>query len=64
MTKQKKTYNVTLYFHTNVSINVQAESEREAIDLAQAESARECYIKELLDGLQEDSAPDAVEVED
>lgn len=29
MTKQKKTYNVTLYFHTNLSINVQAESERE-----------------------------------
>lgn len=52
----KKRYKVTLYYHTNVTVEVEAENEQEAINLAYAESA--LHTQELLDGLQEDSSPD------
>ena len=61
---KKKSYNVTLYFHTNLSVYVEAESEKEAIELARAEAERECYTQDLLNGLQEDGCPDAVEDND
>lgn len=52
----KKRYKVTLYYHTNVTIEVEAKDGQEAINLAYDESA--CHTQELLDGLQEDGYPD------
>jgi hypothetical protein len=57
-----KKFNVTLYFHTNTTISVEAENEKEAIELARAKSVEKEYTQDLLNGLQEDSAPDAEEV--
>lgn len=61
---KKKSYNVTLYYHTNTTVRVEAASEQEAIELARAEVSKECYTKDLLDGMQEDSSPDVNEDED
>jgi hypothetical protein len=56
--KQIKKYNVTLYYHTNLTVQVEAESEEAARKAAYAEAEKECYIPKLIEGLQEDSAPD------
>ena len=56
MAKQKKKYRVTLYYHTNVTIEVFAENEQEAKTNAYIEAAY--HTQELIDGLQEDSSPD------
>ena len=61
---EKKKYNVTFYYHTNLTVSVEAESEEEALDLAEAEAMRECYTKQLLEGMQEDGSPDVVESKD
>ena len=45
-------YKVTLYYHTNLVLSVDAESEQQARYLAEAEAEKECYIKDILDGLQ------------
>jgi len=59
-----KKYNVTFYYHTNCTVEVEAESEEEALDLAELEvSLCDKYADELLEGLQEDSDPDVEEVE-
>lgn len=55
---EKKKYNVTFYYHTNLTVSVKAESEEEALALAQFESEKSCYTQDLLNGLQEDSSPD------
>lgn len=60
----KKSYNVTFYYHTNVSVRVEAESEKEALALAESEVTKECYIPQMLEGMQPDSSPDVVEDED
>lgn len=52
----KKRYKVTLYYNTNVTVEVEAKDEHEAINLAYSESAH--HTQELLDGLQEDGCPD------
>ena len=52
----KKLYKVTLHYHTNVTVEVEAKDEREAINLAYDKSSR--HTQELLYGLQEDSSPD------
>ena len=57
----KKLFKVTLYYHTNVTVNVYAESEAVAKNLAYAEV--ENHTQELLEGLQEDSSPDVCEVD-
>lgn len=63
MTKKKKQpYKITLYFHTNLSVYVEAENEKEAIEMAREKSTKHCYVSALLEGMQEDNAPD-VEVE-
>ena len=56
----KKKFDVTLYYHTNVTISVMAKDEKEAIENAEnlIEDAR--YNEQLLSGLQRDSAPDVV----
>ena len=53
----KKRYNkVTLYYHTNPTVEVEAKDEHEAINLDCSESTH--HTQELLYGLQEDSSPD------
>lgn len=59
--KQIKKYNVTLYYHTNLTVQVEAESEEAARKAAYAEAEKECYIPKLIEGLQEDNEPDVEE---
>jgi hypothetical protein len=56
-----KEFQVTLYYHTNVTVNVYAESEEQAKILAYM--MVENHTQELIEGLEEDSAPDVCEVE-
>ena len=60
--KKVKKFQVTLYYHTNVTVEVFAENEQEAKTNAYIEAAY--HSQELLDGLEEDSAPDVCEDED
>ena len=56
-------FNVTLYYHTNVTVEVEASNEQEARNLAYTKVSDEKYNQQILDGLQEDSAPDVEQVE-
>ena len=58
----EKTYNVTFYYHTNVTVQVKATSEKKALKVAESEVTKECYILNILEGLQEDDTPDVEEV--
>ena len=49
-------FNVTLYYHTNVTVEVEAENEQEARNLAYAKVDDEKYNDILLDGLQPDGS--------
>lgn len=60
--KKKQPYNVTLHFRTKLSVYVEAENEKEAIELAREKSTKHCYVSALLEGMQEDADPD-VDVE-
>ena len=62
--KQTKKYDVTFYYHTNLTVTVEAENEKEALELAEWESTNECYTPQLLEGMQEDDDPDVVESKD
>jgi hypothetical protein len=55
-------FNVTFYYHTNVTVTVEADNEREALANAQMEVENEKYNEQILGGLQEDSSPDVEEV--
>lgn len=61
---EKKKYDVTFYYHTNLTVTVEAENEKEALEIAEWESTNECYTKQLLEGMQEDDDPDVVECND
>ena len=61
MATKKKKFNVTFYYHTNLTVCVEASDEKEALALAEAESVKECYKNQLLEGMQEDDDPDVVE---
>ena len=63
MDGKPKKYNVTLYYHTNLTVQVEAESEEAARKAAYTEAEKECHIPELINGLQEDSSPD-IEVDE
>lgn len=56
-----KKYEVTLYFHTNATITVEAENERDAVEKAREEVCE--YTDLLMNGMQEDSSPDVSETE-
>mgnify|MGYP003515170281 CR=1 FL=1 len=60
---EKKRYNVTFYYHTNLTVSVEAESKEEALALAESEVVKESYIPQMLEGLVEDSSPD-IEVDE
>jgi len=49
-------FNVTLYYHTNVTVEVEAENEQEARNLAYAKVDDEKYNDMLLDGLQSEGS--------
>lgn len=49
-------FNVTLYYHTNVTVEVEAENEQEARNLAYAKVDDEKYNDILLDGLQSEGS--------
>lgn len=59
----KKKFDVTFYYHTNLTITVEAENEEEAKRLAEAEEDNECNVSQLLAGLQHDGATDVYEHE-
>ena len=56
-------FNVTLYYHTNVTVEVEAANEQEAKQMAYSQVGTDKYNQQLLDGMQEDSAPDVEQVE-
>jgi hypothetical protein len=49
-------FNVTLYYHTNVTVEVEAENEQEARNLAYAKVDDEKYNDILLDGLESEGS--------
>lgn len=51
-------YEVTLYFHTYVSVVVEADNDKDAIANAYLESGNEKYDEPLLSHLTEDADPD------
>lgn len=51
-------FNVTFYYHTNVTVEVEAENKKEALANAQMEVEDEKYNQTLLNNLQEDNGPD------
>ena len=59
-----KNYNVTLYYHTNITVYVDANSAREAVEQARQYAARDDNdaVEVLLGGLVEDDTPDVEEV--
>ena len=59
--KGLKKYNVRLYFHTSVDIEVYAENERQAVNAAYSVSADKKYERAILESLVEDGAPDVEE---
>lgn len=59
-----KKYEVTLYYHTNVTVVVEAENEDEALEKGCDEAADEKYNFEVLANCVEDSDPTVEEVED
>lgn len=57
-----KKYRVTLYYHTNVTVEVEAQDEEEALENACEAAATNEYDYELLSNLVEDSDPDIEEI--
>ena len=59
-----KKYDVTFYYHTAVTVTVEAENEKEAIEAGRDEVCDKKYDQTILDNLDEDNSPDAYEVEE
>ena len=57
-------YKVTFYYHTNCTVEVEAENEQEAFDNAVYEVSLGNYEEQILGGLQEDSCPDVEKISD
>ena len=57
----KKKYEVTFYYHTNMYVTVEAESEEEALRLARK---KDVDIEDCISGLYEDGEPDVECIED
>lgn len=60
--EKKRYYNVTLYFHTNVTVRVKAANEEEAIMEAHLEAGKKKYDANLINNMQEDMDPDVQEI--
>ena len=59
-----KKYEVTLYYHTSLTVEVEAKDEKDAIANAYAEAGDSKYDQQFLNNVQEDGSPDVEEVED
>lgn len=59
-----KRYEVTLYYHTYVTVEVRAENEEDAIADAYEEAGKRKYDGQFLNHVQEDGDPDIEEMED
>ena len=57
-----KKYEVTLYYHTSITVVVEAEDEIEAVGNAFADADCGKYDDQFLNNVQEDGAPDVVEI--
>lgn len=57
-----KKYKVTLYYHSSVTVVVDADSEDAAIENAYDEACDEKYDEEFKMNAQEDGAPDVEEI--
>ena len=57
-------YEVTFYYHTNCVVEVEAENEQEALELAESKVSDDKYTEQILWGLQEDDAPDVEAVDE
>jgi len=57
-----KKYAVTLYYHSSITVVVEAESEDEAIEYAHEEACEEKYNDDFNMNAQEDGAPDVREL--
>ena len=58
--KRKRTYDVSLYFHQCVVVRVEANSEEEAIEIAENTSWTSKNVSQL--GWEQDGAPDVKEI--
>ena len=61
--KKQKQFEVTLYYHTRITVEVVASSEKEAIEKAYSEVDKPKYNKEALANMYEDDSPDVEEVD-
>ena len=59
-----KKYSVTLYLHTNIEVEVNANDEEEAIENAynMIDTDDKDIVEALLFGLQEDDTPDVIQL--
>ena len=57
-----KKYEVILYYHTNVTVEVVAEDEESAIEKARQEASLEKYDEEIIAYLEEDNEPYVEEI--
>lgn len=55
-----KKFRVTLYYHTNCTVEVEAENESDAVQKAYQIDVE----NQLIEGLQEDDSPDVIEVKE
>ena len=60
---RKKEYNVTFYYHTNVTVTVKANDEEEALERAEIEVGKKKYDAQIVHNVQEDAEPDIEEVD-
>lgn len=52
-----KKYRVTLYFHTSITVEVSADSERDALAEAYAEAGESKYDQQFLNNAEDDGTP-------
>ena len=57
-----KSYKVTLYYHSCLSVMVEAGNEQEAIELAREESNSQESIDTIIEYIIEDDIPDVEEI--
>lgn len=59
-----KKYEVTLYYHTSITVTVEAKDEESAIEEAYLEAGKSKYDEQFCYNAQADGAPDVEEAED
>ena len=57
-------YAVTFYYHTNVTVEVEANNEEEALENAEIIVGDEEYDAQIIHNVQEDADPDVEEIEE